>query len=241
MAKKEKHCDSDNPDDQSQGDNWDHTAIDPESRLLLSLVPGKRTAENCDKVIADVKNRTNGRTDLLFTSDEHSPYKTAIEKNYGQEVPQMKQPKSGHLPNSKKEIPKDLCYATVCKTREKGRVVKIIKTIVFGTTELLKTLLARSTVSTTINTSFVERNNGTDRGQNSRKARKSYCFSKDWAMHNTISYFIGFSYNFCWTVRTLRQKDSNDQWHNRTPAMTAGLSDHIWSMKEWSTYPSRNG
>lgn len=241
VGKKEKHCDSDNPLDHSQGDDWDHTAIDPESRLLLSLVPGKRTAENCDKVIADVKKRTSGRTDLLITSDEHSPYKTAIEKNYGHEVSQPKQPGPGRPPKPKKEMPKDLCYATVCKTRKAGRVVEVARTIVFGTTELLKTLLARSTVSTTINTSFVERNNGTDRGQNSRKVRKSYCFSKDWDMHNATSYFVGFSYNFCWPVRTLHLKGSDSQWFNRTPAMAAGLSDHIWDIEEWITYPSKGG
>jgi hypothetical protein len=46
------------------------------------------------------------------------------------------------------------------------------------------------------NTSFVERQNGTERGQNSPKARKTYCFSKDWDLHNAASYFIGFRCNF---------------------------------------------
>jgi hypothetical protein len=141
----------------------------------------------------------------------------------------------------KKEMPKNLCYATVQKIREKGRVVKVIKGIVFGTVELLKTFLNRSTVSNTINTSFVERNNGTDRKQNARKVRKTYCFSKDWEIHNAVTYFICFSYNFCWTVRTLRIKDMNDKWQPRTPAMVAGLTDHVWSIKEWITYPAKAG
>ncbi len=32
------------------GQNWDHTAVDAESRLLLSIVPGRRTAENLSQV-----------------------------------------------------------------------------------------------------------------------------------------------------------------------------------------------
>ena len=77
-----------------------------------------------------------------------------------------------------KVLPPDLCYATVRKRREKGRVVEVVRTLVFGTLALLPVLLGRSTASTTINTSFVERHNGTDRHQNSRKRRKTHGFSK---------------------------------------------------------------
>ena len=47
-------------------------------------------------------------------------------------------------------------------------------------------------------------NNGTDRNQNARKARKTLRFSKDWDMHNALTYFVAYSYNFCWPVRTLQ-------------------------------------
>ena len=40
------NCDPDNPDDAKQGECWDHVALDPEHKLVLSVVPGKRTAEN---------------------------------------------------------------------------------------------------------------------------------------------------------------------------------------------------
>ncbi len=84
-------------------------------------------------------------------------------------------------------MPVDLCYATVCKKREKGRVVQMVSTIVFGTMALLLNLLGISLASNTINTSFVERNNGTDRAQNARKVRKTYRFSKDWDLLNAAS------------------------------------------------------
>jgi hypothetical protein len=189
-------------------------------------------------VVEDVKKPTGGRRDILITSDEHAPYQSAIKEVYGEDIPDPKQSGLEGQLKSKKEMPKDLCYATVSKTHKKGRVVKVVRTIVFGTIELLKTLLAQSTVSTAINTSFVERNNGTDRGQNSRKRRKTYCFSKGWNIHNAVSYFICFSYNFCWPVRTLRVKGEDGHWHQRTPAMVAGLSNHVWSIEEWLTYPT---
>jgi hypothetical protein len=74
VAKKEKNCDPDDPLDRLRGDDWDHTAVDPESRLLLALVPGKRDGEACQRLINQVRDRTGGRTDLLITSDEHAPY-----------------------------------------------------------------------------------------------------------------------------------------------------------------------
>jgi len=110
------------------GDNWDHIAIDAESRLELSVVPGKRTAENCLQLVEDVRKRTDGRTDLLLTSNKYGSYQTAIEKVYAIEVTQPKKPGPGRPSNPKRVIPNDLCYATVRKTRKKGRVVDVKRT-----------------------------------------------------------------------------------------------------------------
>src|SRR4029077_6380039 len=239
VAKKEASCDPLDPLDQLCGDDWDHTAVDPESRLLLALVPGKRNGEVCKRLIRQVHDRTGGRTDLLITSDEHAPYETSIHEVYGVEQPRPRRPGPGRPPKPVKVVPPDLCYATVRKRREKGRVVEVVRTLVFGAVCLLDALLGRSTASTTINTSFVERNNGTDRHQNSRKRRKTYAFSKDLAMHRAASCFIGYSYNFRWGVRTWRPRQPDGAWLARSPAMAAGLSDHVWSLEEWITYPAR--
>ena len=59
----------------------------------------------------------------------------------------------------------------VDKTREKGRVVSIATRVVFGTIAAVIAALVMSKVSWAINTSFVERQNGTDRHRNARKAQ----------------------------------------------------------------------
>ncbi|MBI4777552.1 hypothetical protein HY792_01300 [Candidatus Desantisbacteria bacterium] len=46
-----------------------------------------------------------------------------------------------------------------------------------------------------------------------------------------------YSYNFCWPVRTLREKVGTETYNKRTPAMMAGLSNHVWTMQEWATFP----
>ena len=207
--------------------------------MLLSLVPGKRDGAHCRQLIQEVHQRTGGRTDLLITSDAHAPYTTAIADVYGVDVPQPKRPGPGRPPKPQRVLPPDLCYATVCKHRQHGRVVEVTRAVVFGTMCLLALLLSRSRVSKTINTAFVERNNGTDRGQNARKHRKTYAFSKDWTLHHAASYFIGYTYNFCWCVRTLRVQGRDGGYEQRTPAMAAGLADHVWSLQEWVTYPAK--
>lgn len=230
--------DLNNPDDQRKGDVWDHTAIDAESRLLLTIVPGSRTAENCEEVVREVKKRTGGKANIFITSDEHAPYESAIKKAYGEEIARPKKPGPGRKPKPITVIPPELCYATVKKTRKEGLVVHVVRKLIFGTLAILAAFLRRSTASKTINTSFVERNNGTDRGQNARKRRKTYCFSKDLEIHISVSYFVGYGYNFMWPVRTLELKMAEGNKIQRTPAMAAGLTDHIWTLKEWCTFPA---
>ena len=132
----------------------------------------------------------------------------------------------------------ELNYAVVHKTREKGRVTKVDFRVIFGTMVSVAAALALSHASKAINTAFIERQNGSDRNRNGRKARKTYCFSKDWEVHQAATYFTMYSYNFCWPVRTLRQRGPDDRWQARTPAMTAGLTDHVWPLSEWLSYPS---
>src|SRR5512135_1585230 len=132
----------------------------------------------------------------------------------------------------------DLTYATVHKEREKDRAVAVHRKVVLGSQEAVDQALKASACSRTINTSFVERQHATDRGRNARKARKTYKFSKDWRVHEAMTYFTLYSYNFCWAVRTLRTRRENGSWQSRTPAMAAGLSKHVWSLGEWLTFPA---
>src|SRR5918996_1181814 len=237
VGKKEKHCDPEDLADAEQGDNWDHVALDPEHRLVVSVVPGKRTAENVEKLVHDFKTRTGSRPMNLMTSDEYPAYKPAILNAYGQEVVPPRTGKPGRPKAPYKVAPLELQYATVHKTREKGRVVKVDFRVVFGTVVGVMAALAQSVVSRAINTAFIERQNGTDRNRNARKVRKSYCFSKNWDVHEAVTYFTLYSYNFCWSIRTLRVRDADGRWRQRTPAMAAGLADHIWTLSEWLTFP----
>lgn len=237
VGKKQAHCDPDHPADARQGDCWDHVALDAESRLVLAVIPGKRTEENTQRLVAEMKRRTGGKPPRLITSDEYPLYKTTLLEAYGRDVTPPRTGKRGRPPSSHKVPPRPLRYAVVHKTRVKGRVVQIEERVIFGGPAAIRDALAQSKCSRKINTAFVERHNGTDRGRCARKGRRTYRFSKDWDIHLAATYFTMYSYNFCWPVRTLRRKVGG-AWQARTPAMAAGLTDHVWTLAEWITCPA---
>ena len=189
MAKKQEHCDPDDPADDHKGDWWDHVAYDPEHRLVVGVVPGARDRENVEEVVEDFRRRTGGRAPDLMTSDAYPAYETAILQAYGQEVPTTPTGRPSRKLLAAKAPPPGLSYATIEKRREKGRVVEIITRVVFGTMATVLAALSRSAVSRSINVSFLERQNATDRHHNARKVRKTYTFSKDWRAHEAMTYF----------------------------------------------------
>ena len=204
---------------------------------MLAVVPGARDAEAVEEVVDEVKRRTGGRVLDLVTSDDYPAYETALLNAYGQEVATTATGRPSRKMVPEKVPPPGLNYATVEKRREKGRVVEIVTRVVFGTMAAVQAALAQSKASRRINTSFLERQNATDRHHNARKVRKTYTFSKDWRVHEAMTYFTMYSYNFCWPVRTLDERDDEGRWRQRTPAMAAGLADHVWTMREWITMP----
>jgi IS1 family transposase len=231
VAKKQKHCKPNVPADARCGDCWDHIVLDPEHRLVLVVVVGKRTEANARQAVHEMYERTDGRFLNLITSDEYEAYAQAIAEVYAE--PEVSP--SGKPPQER--LPPELVYATVHKTREGNRVVKVEARLVFGTLLNLTAALVWAVLDW-VNTVFIERSNGTDRHRNSRKVRKTYRFSKDWGVHEAMTYFTLYSSNFCWSVRTLREEVAPKRYRQRTPAMAAGLADHVWSLEEWLLFPS---
>jgi hypothetical protein len=193
----------------------------------LSVVVGKRIAENAVLLLEDVKRRLGGRAPEEVASDEYPAYAEAVLAVFGGEVTPPRTGKPGRPPGPRLVPPEGLRYATVHKTRARGRVVAVEPRVVLG--ELPE--------GGGVSTSYLERQNATDRHRNARKGRKTYRFSKDWGVHAAVTAFTLYSYNFCWPVRTLRQRAGDGRWRQRTPAMAAGLADHIWTLEEWLTLP----
>ena len=218
--------------------------IDSETKLIVSLVVGRRDADTVVQVFTDFYDRTNGCLPELICTDEYAVYKSVILDTYGvwrEELELTPQEEQEFEQNGMPEFyfPVEITYATVHKEKEGGRVVKVTQELVLGDEEQLEQTLEQSEQSATVNTSFVERFNGTQRQFNARKKRKAYTFSKELFFHECCTWVVVLWYNFGWCVRTLRQKVQEEppRYRYRTPAMAAGLTDHAWSMRELLSYP----
>jgi hypothetical protein len=88
-----------------------------------------------------------------------------------------------------------------------------------------------------VNTSAIERHNNTSRQHDRRQTRKSLSFSKEGRYHRWMRWLATTLYNFCWDRSTLRRRQDDGKVQHRSPAMAAGLSDHIWLVREWLLCP----
>ena len=120
-------------------------------------------------------------------------------------------------------------------------MVNVTTEQVYGTPDGLSAALDASTASTSVNTAFVERQHGTDRHLNGRKARKTLAFSKTLEFHACQSWVSVTYYNFCWDHRSLRIKTGEGTYTHRSPMMALGVTDHIWSVEELATHQTKAG
>src|SRR5437773_8326245 len=69
---------------QGWGDIWTWTAIDSDSKLILSWLVGNRDSSCATRFIGDVASRLSHRVQL--TTDGFKPYLWAIEDSFGSEI-----------------------------------------------------------------------------------------------------------------------------------------------------------
>jgi hypothetical protein len=204
-------------------------------------VVGRRDADTVVRLFTDFYGRTDGYLPELICTDEHAVYQTVILDAYGvlRSELELTEEQDAEFSPGGFFFPQEVTYATVHKEKEGGRVVEVSQRLVLGSSERLERTLEESGQSESVNTSFVERCHGTQRHFNARKKRKAYTFSKELGFHEAAVWLVVLWYNFGWCVRTLREKVQEDppRYHQRTPAMAAGLADHAWTVAELLCYP----
>lgn len=243
--KKEAQCTPFEKLSEEVGDHWVWLSFDPGHKVILAFVTGRINQENADELLEKTQQVTDGSLRVFF-SDQRPEYPKAILKAWGHWVQPERKGSRGRFPKPRLEAPEALVYAQVVKHRRKGRVVEVTPKVVFGTPEALQTYLSTSKVSSAINTAFVERENGTMRQHNRRFSRKTLAFSKRASrVDRQMSLWVGY-YHFCLPHSGLREElpqpiptkgdGSPKKWKSVTPAISIGITDHVWSLKEMLTF-----
>jgi len=164
-----------------------------------------------------------------MATDGKGAYREAMVETWGK-VPEPSG--KGRTPLHK-QPQSDWRYVQVVKHREGGRVVRVEVEVVYADEKTLEMVGD--------NTSYVERTHLTSRHMNGRLVRKTLSFSKELEMFEAASVWEDAVYNLTRPVKTLRLEvnDEKRRFQPRSPAMAAGLTDHLWTIKEllWTVFP----
>jgi IS1 family transposase len=219
---------------------WVWVAMDPESKLVLAIDIGERTLAMAQHVVHQVAQVLAPDCAPLFLTDGFRAYMTALLTHYGHWVQPARRQATGPAPKPRWMPLPQLLYAQVVKTVRRRRLVRVRHRVVFGTLETVNALLAP--LGCQINTAFIERLNLTIRQHVAAVGRRvtTLCKGED-GMRQQLVLFHAY-HNFCLPHASLRVplaaplptngSGSATQWQPRTPAMAAGLTDHVWTLRE---------
>jgi IS1 family transposase/transposase-like protein len=210
---------------------WLHTALAMGSWFLLWVDIGPRTQEQAATLVAQVVARV--REVPLVLTDGWKAYSTALLHVLGVIYRRRRRGKVGRKPKPRLVAPKHLFYAQVVKVRNPaGQVVEVSRRVIFGGPRRFGKQLRLRQLGTTIQTAFMERWYGTLRGLVAPLRRRTRCLSWSPTRHRGKVWLLVSLYNFVMPHKSLCQGRTQ-----RTPAMAIGLTDHVWSYREYSWLP----
>ncbi len=191
-----------------QGDIWCWTAIDADSKLLITWHLGGRGESDCRDFIDDLADRLTKRIQL--STDGHGTYKNAVKLAFGKDVDygQIIKVFGVDAEGAKRYSPAE---CTGCLTKA-------------GIGDPLESQ---------ISTSYIERSNLTWRMHNRRMTRLTNGFSKSVENHAHAMALTIMYYNFARPHQTLTENSGVPGERTKTtPAMAAGVADHVWTIEE---------
>jgi IS1 family transposase len=212
---------------------WVGLAIMAPTRLWIAgEVSKKRDSNLTDNLMQQVRRCALACCAILICTDGFSAYPKSIVKAFRKNVKDTPGPGA-----SKKVVWPRLYIGTVIKSTVKRRFTEVSRRMSYGQWRKAKKLLKISKAGKKLNTSCIERFNGTIRERFAPFTRRCrYLAAKVETVHAGI-YLIGSVYNFCSSHDELsKSKTKGGCGCLCTPAMASGLTDHVWSVRELLTY-----
>ncbi len=209
---------------------WMGLAMMVSTRLWVAgVVQVSRDRSLADRLMSQVRRAAQVLRPLLVLTDGWAAYPNSIRRAFREKVKQT----SG-VGRACLQVWPELSIGTVIKRTEKKRVVEITRRMTHGLLAQAEKLLMQSQGGSVLNTAFIERLNGTFRERLASLTRKSRHAARRLRALETGMYLIGCSYNFCFAHHELSK--ASHVGSPCTPAMAAGLTDHVWSVYELLNY-----
>ena len=222
--------------DGEDGRQWVWISFAPEFRLMIAAVVGPRTLDTAKEVVAATKARVAGIP--AFFSDGFTCYLAALIAVFHVVTTFARTGKRGRPRKPVCAPHPDLVYGQLIKQKARGKLLTLSTRVVLGAHRLTQ-------LGYTISTALVERVNLTMRQALAPLARKTASFCKDRErLRQRVVFFQAF-YNMARPHMSLRQPlplhertyrgAIRPRWRACTPAMAAGLTDHVWTFHELLT------
>jgi len=209
---------------------WMGLAMMVSTRLWVAgVVQVSRDRSLADRLMSQVRRAAQVLRPLLVLTDGWAAYPNRIRRAFREKVKQT----SG-VGRACLQVWPELSIGTVIKRTEKKRVVEITRRMTHGLLAQAEKLLVLSQGGMILNTAFIERLNGTFRERLASLTRKSRHAARRLRALETGMYLIGCSYNFCFAHHELSK--ASHVGSPCTPAMAAGLTNHVWSVCELLSY-----
>jgi IS1 family transposase len=205
---KQRNVPEEHRDTFGYGDVWTWVAIDADTKLVPTWLVGERTGDDCWAFLEDLEGRLSGRIQL--STDAFVAYRSTVGLVFGpSEIDWATIMKEYHAePLGERRYSPPVC--TGVKRRRQ-----------LGDPDMDK-----------VSTSYVERQNLTMRMGMRRFTRLTNAFSKKVEnLAHAVSVHYAH-YNFCRVHSSLTLTLDNGRRLKRTPAMAAGIADHVWSLEE---------
>src|SRR5436305_1641370 len=209
---------------------WMGLAMMVSTRLWLAgTVSMSRDKGLADALMQQVRRSAQPLRPLLVLTDGWAAYHNSIRRALREKVKKV-----AGVGRDCLEVWPQLHIGTVVKRTEKKRVVEVTRQMAHGLLNQAEKLLQFSDGGSVLNTAFIERLNGTLRERLASLTRKSRHAARRLRALETGMYLIGCSYNFCFAHHELSK--ASHVGSPCTPAMAAGLTDHVWSVYELLNY-----
>jgi IS1 family transposase len=228
----------------SRSPHWVWVAMDPVTKLLLTINVGEHTLAMAQCIVHQVTQVLAPDCVPLFLTDGFREYMTALLTHYGQWGQPERRHAQGPVPKPRWMPLPQLLYAQVVKRYRRRRLVSRRHRVVFGTLEAIQQVLAKH--GWQINTSFVERLNLDFRQHVAAIGRRVNTVCKhEGGLRWQLALFHTY-HNFCLPHASLRVPlaapeptngmGSARKWRPCTPAMAAGLTDRVWTLRDVLLY-----
>jgi IS1 family transposase len=226
----------------SRSPHWVWVAMDPVCKLILAVDVGDRTVAMAQRLVHQVTQVLVPACAPLFLTDGFREYVTALVTHYGRWIQPERRQAKGLSPKPRWMPLPQLLYAQVVKSYRRRRLTAVTHRVVFGARQTIESILAKR--GWKINTALIERLNLEFRQHVAAIGRRVNTLCKHEAgLRQQLALFQVY-HNFVLPHANLRlplpepieETGSVKQWQPRTPAMAAGLTERVWSLREVLLY-----